>query len=172
MLEKNLKHFLLCSHLSFSQSEEKISQDYLFLHSDAGLTFSDAGLVKCKVPGTGNSGFLLHYPITWMLIAFKNSFPRLGRWVQIILLGALTSESMIIMIISICIPLSLHSAYAGECPHLIPATHGEGFVFWASHWVWHTRLLLIQCLLLEEGRQTTETGFPKASQLVRADKHT
>lgn len=79
MLEKNLKHFLLCSHLSFSQSEEKISQDYLFLHSDAGLTFSDAGLVKCKVPGTGNSGFLLHYPITWMLIAFKNSFPRLGR---------------------------------------------------------------------------------------------
>lgn len=54
-----------------------------------------------------------------------------------ILLESPTSASMRIGSISICIPLSLHSACGGRGPR-VPATPGEGFVFRASLRVWHT----------------------------------
>lgn len=152
---KGLEELFIVSHLSPSRCKRKISWAYLLFTLWCWSYFLDTGSRKTytKSQTLEKNGFLLHHPIAWTLIASKNSFPRLGRWVKIILLGAPTSESMIIVTISMCIPLSLHRAGAHRVLPPRPATPGEGFVFWDSPRVWHTQDV-VNSVFVAWGRQT------------------
>lgn len=88
-----------------------------------------------------------------------------------ILLGALPSGSMRIMVISICMPSRLQSAGAAERPRTSQQPLGRALFSEPRSGSGTLKTLLIRCLLPEEGRQTTETGFPKAWQPGRAKKY-
>lgn len=155
----------MCSHLSLFLRKRLPRLISLFLNSDTGLMSLTAPrliLVKShKVPDTRKSVFLLYLSLGHN--SSRIPLPGLRRLGKISLLGGSYFRIHDNLVISIWIPLSLHSTWAVgvSTPH--PSNPGVRVLFFEPHTRSGThKMLLIQCLLFEEGRQTTETGLPKA----------